>query len=49
MASTAIGYVAWDGTNLAAAPYVAAQPAAGTVITIYRSADSLTSTNQRSR
>jgi photosystem II stability/assembly factor-like uncharacterized protein len=43
MTSTDIGYVAWDGTNLAAAPYVATQPAAGTIITIYRSADSLSS------
>jgi hypothetical protein len=44
MTATGIGYVAWDGTNLAAAPYnvTAGSDAA---ITIYRSADSLSSTN----
>jgi hypothetical protein len=39
----AVGYVAWDGTNLAAAPDVESQTSAGTAITIQRSADALTS------
>ncbi|MGD0795661.1 MAG: hypothetical protein ABR958_08800 [Dehalococcoidales bacterium] len=43
MTATAIGYVAWDGTNLAAAPLITAQLTPTAAITIYRSADSLSS------
>jgi hypothetical protein len=43
MADTAIGNVAWDGTNLAAAPYEVTATS-DTAITIYRSADALSTT-----
>ncbi|HTY82390.1 MAG TPA: hypothetical protein VMB24_06370, partial [Dehalococcoidales bacterium] len=45
MADTGIGYVAWDGTNLVAAPYIPINIAADAGITIYRSADALSSTS----